>query len=198
MFSSGAGLYFEYMEATITLGKPSILVPILGLYKVSTPSAATYWSVMPNLFYGQSVLHVFDLKGKRARRAAQDPDAGMMDREFIQFTHGVPLYIDAAARSFLSAALDRDTAFLAQNSIMDYSFLMGVDSTHIVVGLVDYVRQYTLDKKLETQWKSVVFPDEDPTILPPDKYRSRFLRQLQMYVHPHAALDPGPWASPAQ
>jgi 1-phosphatidylinositol-3-phosphate 5-kinase len=43
--------------------------------------------------------------------------------------------------------------------VVDYSILVGVDTrTHeLVVGLIDYIRQYTWDKRLETSVKAVGF-----------------------------------------
>ena len=58
--------------------------------------------------------------------------------------------------SRLLRALQHDTGFLSGQGVMDYSLLVGVDRGRgqLVVGVIDYVRQYTWDKQLETWVKS--------------------------------------------
>jgi len=61
---------------------------------------------------------------------------------------------------------------------MDYSLLVGVDKKkhEIVFGIIDYLRQYTWDKQLETWVKaSLVVPkNELPTVVSPKEYKKRF------------------------
>lgn len=49
--------------------------------------------------------------------------------------------------------------FLADMQIMDYSLVVGIDlvRAELVVGVVDYIRLYTWDKKLETFVKESAF-----------------------------------------
>lgn len=78
-----------------------------------------------------------------------------------------------------------DTAFLANLFIMDYSLLVGVDTTtnQLIIGLIDYLRKFTLDKRLEMIIKQTITSAQGPmpTILTPDLYRERFLYQLHSY-----------------
>lgn len=61
---------------------------------------------------------------------------------------------------------------------MDYSLLVGVDTQRqeLVCGIIDYLRQYTWDKQLETWVKSslVVPKNVLPTIISPKEYKKRF------------------------
>lgn len=87
---------------------------------------------------------------------------------------------------FSADTLSRDTEFLVSNSIMDYSLLVGVDAEEncLVVAIIDYVRQYTWDKRLETFVKSSgIMGDgnEEPTIISPASYRKRFLTTILGY-----------------
>jgi 1-phosphatidylinositol-3-phosphate 5-kinase len=52
----------------------------------------------------------------------------------------------------LNEAVKRDTAFLASHHMMDYSLLAGIcdKDNKLVVGIIDYIRTFTWDKKLET------------------------------------------------
>ena len=72
---------------------------------------------------------------------------------------------------------------------MDYSLLVGVDAENkeIVCGIIDYVRQYTADKKLENWFKShfKVPKNHLPTIAPPEDYKKRFTNFIK-----HSFNDP--------
>ena len=70
---------------------------------------------------------------------------------------------------------------------MDYSLVCGVDSAsdELVVGIVDYIRTYTWDKKLESWVKDSTFlggaNKGEPTIIGPRQYRQRFLSAMERY-----------------
>jgi 1-phosphatidylinositol-3-phosphate 5-kinase len=70
---------------------------------------------------------------------------------------------------------------------MDYSLVVGVDSqkNELVVGIVDYVRTYTWDKKLESWVKESALlggaGKGEPTIVTPKQYRQRFLAAMERY-----------------
>jgi 1-phosphatidylinositol-3-phosphate 5-kinase len=61
----------------------------------------------------------------------------------------------AAAKRILLESLAFDTRFLSQQSIMDYSLLLGLDTEkpEMVVGLVDAVGSYGLFKNIESRGK---------------------------------------------
>ena len=61
-----------------------------------------------------------------------------------------------SAKKRLETAIGHDTTFLGALGVMDYSLLVGLDAGRgeLVVGIIDYVRQYTWDKQLET-WVKV-------------------------------------------
>ena len=67
---------------------------------------------------------------------------------------------------------------------MDYSLLVGVDETNgeLVLGIVDYMRTYTLDKKLESWVKIVAIPGSLlPTVVSPVMYCTRFSDAMDIY-----------------
>lgn len=70
-------------------------------------------------------------------------------------------------------------------NVMDYSLLLGVDkqSQEIVFGIIDYLRQYTWDKHLETWVKaSLVVPrNEMPTVVSPKDYKKRFRKFMSTH-----------------
>lgn len=68
-------------------------------------------------------------------------------------------------------------AILQGKNVMDYSLLVGVDEQRreLVFGIIDYLREYTWDKQLET-WvkKSLVPRNSQPTVISPREYKKRF------------------------
>lgn len=78
---------------------------------------------------------------------------------------------------------------------MDYSLLVGVDSHQrlLVCGIIDYLRQYTWDKQLETWVKSslVVPKNVLPTVISPKEYKKRFRK----FMATHFLSVPDYWCS---
>ena len=69
---------------------------------------------------------------------------------------------------------------------MDYSLLVGVDSqaSALVVGIIDFIRQYTLDKQIETLLKSSGLlgrAGQQPTVVSPKQYMRRFRAAMTSY-----------------
>ncbi|VDP35600.1 unnamed protein product [Schistosoma mattheei] len=109
----------------------------------------------------------------------------LLDQNLLNASIDNPLYLRVHSKNALSHCLNMDTAFLANLFIMDYSLLVGVDTTtnQLIIGLIDYLRKFTLDKRLEMIIKQTITSAQGPmpTILTPDLYRERFLYQLHSY-----------------
>jgi 1-phosphatidylinositol-3-phosphate 5-kinase len=75
--------------------------------------------------------------------------------------------------------------FLSIIDVVDYSILAGLDedSGEIVVGIIDYLRQYDTMKKIERLGKSVTMltGQAEPTIIQPRDYRRRFTVAMDRY-----------------
>ena len=72
---------------------------------------------------------------------------------------------------------------------MDYSLLVGIDEENkeIVVGIIDYIRTFTWDKRLEMVVKSTNLLGGQkglPTIVSPELYRTRFCEAMERYFLP--------------
>jgi len=80
-------------------------------------------------------------------------------------------------------------------NVMDYSLLVGVDKQRreLVFGIIDYLRQYTWDKQLETWVKSslVVPKNSLPTVISPKEYKKRFRKFMSKYF----LTVPDTWSS---
>jgi 1-phosphatidylinositol-3-phosphate 5-kinase len=75
----------------------------------------------------------------------------LLDENLMEHIRSQPLHVDQGSERVLREGIRRDTAFLANLNVMDYSLLLGVDEERheLVVGIVDFIRTFTWDKKLE-------------------------------------------------
>lgn len=67
---------------------------------------------------------------------------------------------------------------------MDYSLLVGLDSKEnlLVLGIIDYIRTYTFDKKLESLVKQSGLlggQGKLPTVISPKLYKHRFAEAME-------------------
>ena len=81
--------------------------------------------------------------------------------------------------------------------VMDYSLLVGVDDERkeLVLGIIDFMRQYTWDKHLETWVKASGIlggpKNASPTIISPIPYKTRFRKAMTTYFR----TVPDQWSS---
>lgn len=192
-FLSIADEYFKYIEDAYHEDKPSLLSTILGIYRIVYKNSVTqhsseyYFMVMGNLFYQRHISQRYDLKGSVRNRLVDtdDPDNTehvLMDENLLRITCENPLLIHARSKRILNQAIDNDSKFLTSISVMDYSLLVGIDKEkhELILGIIDYVRPFTWDKKIERVVKSVV-STELPTIIEPELYRERFCEAMDKY-----------------
>ncbi|KYQ54129.1 Putative 1-phosphatidylinositol-3-phosphate 5-kinase [Trachymyrmex zeteki] len=201
IFLDFAPNYFAYMERCQQTKQPTLLGKIIGVYRVSfknnTTNAALRTSVlvMENLFYNRIITDKFDLKGSVRNRLANPDDTChegelvLLDENLLNMSCDSPLYIRSHSKAVLNRAIEQDTKFLADNSVMDYSLLVGLEpsSDELVLGIIDYIRTFTWDKKLETMVKkSGILGGQGklPTIISPQEYRDRFIAAMHRYFLP--------------
>lgn len=116
-----------------------------------------------------------------------------------------PLYILSHSKTILREAINRDASFLEKNDVMDYSLLVGLNSDGrlLVLGIIgtniissqficfsiviliglyrsDYIRTYTIDKRIESIVKQTMGKQGIlPTIISPKLYRQRFSEAME-------------------
>ncbi|CAD7700705.1 unnamed protein product [Ostreobium quekettii] len=191
--------YLKYIDDAIDGQREICLAKILGVFQVSLKSRTEDWErtvlIMENVFYNCTCIKKYDLKGSKRGRDNPDAERSHAKGEEAVFLdnnlrrHNLqapPLLVDHRNLERLSEALKRDSKFLADLAIMDYSLILGLDKerTKIVVGIIDFVREYTLDKKIETIIKSSGILGEggsEPTIISPNAYRTRFVEEIRKY-----------------
>ncbi|XP_070588237.1 1-phosphatidylinositol 3-phosphate 5-kinase isoform X1 [Erythrolamprus reginae] len=190
--------YFIYITNAVQQKKPTALAKILGVYRIGYKNSQNNTEkkldllVMENLFYGRKMAQVFDLKGSlRNRNVKTDTgkescDVVLLDENLLKLVRDNPLYIRSHSKAVLKASIHSDSYFLSSHLIIDYSLLVGRDDTtnELVVGIIDYIRTFTWDKKLEMVVKSTGIlggQGKMPTVVSPELYRTRFCEAMDKY-----------------
>ncbi|OMO70539.1 Zinc finger, FYVE-type [Corchorus capsularis] len=199
--------YFKYLSESISSRSPTCLAKILGIYQVTAKhlkggkESRTDVLVMENLLFRRSVTRLYDLKG--SSRSRYNPDSSgsnkvLLDQNLIESMPTCPIFVSNKAKRLLERAVWNDTAFLASSDVMDYSLLVGVDEEkhELVVGIIDFMRQYTWDKHLETWVKASGIlggpKNEAPTVISPKQYKKRFRKAMTTYF----LMIPDQWSPP--
>ena len=188
MFVDMAPNYFRHICKTFYHNMPSRLVRTLGVYKVTIRNSTAntkklMWVLlMENLGFGVNPkAAAYDLKGTlNSRRYVKEGERQTkMDLNFIEDMCGLPILIDFEAMSRLHSSIWNDTLFLYKQNVIDYSLILLVnfDECQIAAGIIDYLRQYTFDKAIESKYKKVI-ANELPTITNPMEYKDRFRTQI--------------------
>lgn len=195
-FLNFAPNYSNYVKKCFENSSPTLLCKIFGVFRVicqnNNTKTRSNLLVMENLFHSRQIKHRFDLKGSVRNRLIEtsvdsmDQDAVLLDENFINMISESPLYIYPHSKYVLMQAINNDSQFLASQTVMDYSLLLGIDenSNELVVGMIDYIRTFTWDKKIETLVKSSGLlggQGKQPTIVSPDEYRKRFQSAMDRY-----------------
>ncbi|KAH9486348.1 1-phosphatidylinositol 3-phosphate 5-kinase FAB1 [Psilocybe cubensis] len=197
-----APAYFDYMSSSVHADRPTLLAKVFGCYKLTfrktgkdkgpgkSKSMQMNLLVMENLFYDRRFTKIYDLKGSTRNRHVQSTgreNEVLLDENLVETSHLNPFYLREHSKRILRGALYNDSKFLSDINVMDYSLVCGVDSQNneLVIGIVDYIRTYTWDKKLESWVKESAFLGGagrgEPTIVTPKQYRQRFISAMERY-----------------
>ncbi|KAL2061440.1 hypothetical protein VTL71DRAFT_7713 [Oculimacula yallundae] len=195
-FLKFAPAYFNIMAEALFHDLPTVIAKMLGFYQIIIKNPVTgteiKWDVlvMENLFYDRSPTRIFDLKGSMRNRKIQstgEQNEVLLDENMVEFIYESPLFAREHSKKLLRAAIFNDTLFLQRNDVMDYSLMVAVDEARkeLVVGIIDVVRTYTWDKKLESWIKDRGFAGggrNRPTVTSPKEYKSRFREAMNRYI----------------
>ncbi|GFN83677.1 1-phosphatidylinositol 3-phosphate 5-kinase [Plakobranchus ocellatus] len=190
--------YFQYLKTCLSEEQPTALAKILGVFRIGFRNTQTNHAlrqdvlVMENLFYNRRISQKFDLKGSMRNRMVNtnskraEEELVLLDENLLKYSVESPLYMRPHSKHVLRSAISSDSTFLSQNLVMDYSLLVGVDDAtqELVVGIIDYIRTFTWDKKLEMVVKSSGIlggQGKMPTVVSPQLYKSRFLEAMDRY-----------------
>lgn len=180
--------YFNIMAEALFHDLPSVIAKMLGFFQVIIKNPTTGMDVKldllitENLFYDRSPTRIFDLKGSMRNRKIQstgEQNEVLLDENMVEYIYESPLFAREHSKKLLRASVWNDTLFLARQNVMDYSLMIAVDEERkeLVVGIIDCIRTYTWDKKLESWIKDRGFAGggrNRPTVTSPKEYKSRF------------------------
>ncbi|KAE9593610.1 hypothetical protein Lal_00036326 [Lupinus albus] len=200
--------YFKYLSESIGSRSPTCLAKILGIYQVTTKhikggkESKMDVLVMENLLFRRNVTRLYDLKG--SSRSRYNPDSSgsnkvLLDQNLIEAMPTSPIFVGNKAKRLLERGVWNDTGFLASIDVMDYSLLAGVDEEkhELVIGIIDFMRQYTWDKHLETWAKASGIlggsKNASPTVISPKQYKKRFRKAMSTYF----LMLPDQWSPPS-
>ncbi|PSN69893.1 hypothetical protein BS50DRAFT_298976 [Corynespora cassiicola Philippines] len=183
--------YFAFTHQNLFKGLPSVIAKMFGLFQVQikTPTGRDFdWFilVMENLFYDREPNRRYDLKGSMRNRKIQstgERDEVLLDENLVDIIYSeTPIFVREHTKKLLKASVWNDTLFLSQNNVMDYSLMAGFDDERreIIIGIIDCIRTYTWDKKLESWIKDR--GKNKPTITSPKDYRNRFRIAMEKYI----------------
>ena len=186
-----APAYFRIVSASLFHNLPSVIAKMFGFYQIIIKNPATgiefnwFLLVMENLFYDRSPVRIFDLKGSMRNRRIQstgEQNEVLLDENMVEFIYESPLFSREHSKRILRASVWNDTLFLARQNVMDYSLMIAIDEKRkeLVVGIIDCIRTYTWDKRLETWIKDR--GKNRPTVTSPREYKNRFREAMGRYV----------------
>ncbi|KZZ91258.1 phosphatidylinositol-4-phosphate 5-kinase fab1 [Ascosphaera apis ARSEF 7405] len=183
--------YFSIMSEVLFHELPSAIAKMFGFYQVMIKNPATdvdidcYFLLMENLFYDQTPTRIFDLKGSMRNRKVESTgtsDEVLLDENMVEFIFESPLFTRSHSKKLLNQSVWNDTLFLQRQNVMDYSLMLAIDGpkNEMVVGVIDCIRTYTWDKKVESWIKGG--GKNRPTIMGPREYKRRFRQAMATYI----------------
>lgn len=123
--------------------------------------------------------------GSTSRGDKKKGPGTLLDGDFLEFTLGRPMPMHDRAKAVFHMSILNDTLFLSIINVLDYSILVGIDEEkmELVVGIIDFMRQYDILKQMERVGKSLpmVVGSEAPTIIQPPLYKARFTNAMERY-----------------
>eukprot|EP01080_Neovahlkampfia_damariscottae_P006499 gene6499-10507_t len=180
------------------------IVRLLALYKITINKASIQLIVMENVFPIKPKI-VFDLKGSSIGRSAtiEEKASGGILKDNDLLSSDLRIKIAENFKKEFLENLTEDCKFLANNEIMDYSMLLGIDeepenefeqtvknrfthlksvegNQHYYLGIIDILQKWNLKKKAEVQYKQTLLQNDKSKLsaMPPKDYANRFLNFL--------------------
>lgn len=80
-----------------------------------------------------------------------------MDTNFRIDKNSEPIPVHKDSFRHIDRAFHNDCKFLSNNNVIDYSVLFIIDNKNnlIKMGIIDYLRKFTIDKQFESTYKLI-------------------------------------------
>lgn len=187
-FKKFVAAYISYIEGMKAFRSDTLLAKIYGIFDVTIRGIKYNCIVMQNIFYRLNIndVIVYDLKGSETNRFAIPKEGKLftgLDNNFKVDRNGEPVALTCDNYDRVIETLEKDASFLSEQEVIDYSLLliMNQEQQYIRMGIIDFMRPYHALEKLETFYKEMRSGGEMPTVIPPIKYRDRFIGALRQY-----------------
>ena len=189
--SSGLNQINNNIESKCTL-----LDIIFGIYSVILFEKKIFFIIKKNIFYSHNNLPItkkYDLKGSSIDRTSTKNKIFDVykDLDYLEFKQKICL--STKISNYLSEILEKDTLFLSENNIINYSFYIGIaeipesyenddseegllslDKNNIYYfGISDIFTEYNTGKKMEHIFKTIT-KGSGISAVPPIEYKTRF------------------------
>ena len=174
--------------------KHTLLDIIYGIYSINLFDKKLFFIIKKNIFYSYNNLSIskkYDLKGSSIDRTSKKNLDVFKDLDYIEFHQ--KLNLSTKASSHLSEIIKKDTSFLSENNIINYSFYIGIaeisdsleneeneqgilssDKNNMYYfGISDIFTQYGAGKKMEHIFKKIT-KGSGISAVPPFEYKNRF------------------------
>ena len=171
----------------------------LGLYSIIIPTLniKSYFILETNIFYTENKINInriYDLKGCTLRQLSNGKNP-LNDIDFIDKKEKIKL--NHQDRLLISQSIVKDTNFLCENNISNYSFFIGIgeninnellikDSGYLsydkkfiyYFGIIDILNCYKVKKKMEHLFKSFT-QNGEASVKPPSEYKERLRKFIK-------------------
>ena len=178
--------------------KCTLLDAIYGIYSITLLNKKLFFVIKKNIFYSYKNLLInkkYDLKGSSIDRTSKAKISDVFkDLDYLKFEE--ELNLSPKDSNHLSEILEKDTLFLSNNNIINYSFYIGIakvpdsesfgneeneegilslDKNNMYYfGISDIFMEYNTGKKMEHIFKKITKGNGISTV-PPNEYKKRFV-----------------------
>jgi len=193
--------YFQY----ITEHPNTLLLRIVGFFRLERRGKIVFFLVMENVFYGKhAISEQYDMKGSTVGRSTNSSvpssESAMKDLDFLKFRGNIAL--GSELRNVLMKQIKEDANWLDIHKLLDYSLLVGlsvspsetsekaaedismfrqdggglrVGNMVVYMGIIDILTKYNMKKRAEHYIIGALNDRNQISAIPPDKYRARFV-----------------------
>ena len=185
----------SYKLNNTNFSKFTFLDIIFGLFSITLLNKKLFFIIKKNIFYSYSNLYIYvkyDLKGSSIDRKAK-PNLLDIYKDLDYLKSQDKIKLGNIISKNIIETIEKDTLFLSQKNIINYSFLVGIakipesftqnekedgflssDKKYMYYfGITDILTSYGKGKKMEYIYKKFI-KGNGISVVPPNEYKNRF------------------------